>query len=218
MAYDELYKDGLLKIYGPVKGTIEERMASFRSIWDGKDEESAFRELIFCLLTPQSKALTCWGAVEDLTCDDGLLSSNYNEVLGAVSNVRFKYKKAHYIIGARELVRKDDGTNVLGMLSKLDGPIEAREWLVRNVKGLGYKEASHFLRNIGFGEDLAILDRHILKNLKAAGVIDEVPAHLNRTNYLRIEGLMRAYAAHTGIPMPHLDLLLWYKEAGSVFK
>ncbi|GAJ17855.1 unnamed protein product, partial [marine sediment metagenome] len=28
--------------------------------------------------------------------------------------------------------------------------IKLREWVVKNFKGLGYKEASHFLRNIGY--------------------------------------------------------------------
>jgi len=40
------------------------------------------------------------------------------------------------------------------------------EWLVKNLTGLGYKEAGHFLRNIGSGK-IAILDRHILRNLHA---------------------------------------------------
>ena len=94
----------------------------------------------------------------------------------------------------------------------------AREWLVENVKGLGYKEASHFLRNIGLGENLAILDRHILKNLALLGVIKEVPTSLTKRIYLEIERKMIAFSKEANIPMGHLDLLLWYKEAGEVFK
>ena len=84
--------------------------------------------------------------------------------------------------------------------------------------GLGYKEASHFLRNIGLGEDLAILDRHILKNLVLLGVIDEVPSSLSRKTYLDIERRMTEFSKRLGINMGQLDLLLWYKEAGEVFK
>ena len=94
----------------------------------------------------------------------------------------------------------------------------AREWLVENVKGLGYKEASHFLRNIGLGEDLAILDRHILKNLVLLGVIAKVPGSPTKRIYLEIEKEMAAFSEKAGIPMRELDLLLWYKEAGEVFK
>ena len=89
---------------------------------------------------------------------------------------------------------------------------------MKNIKGLGYKEASHFLRNIGRGEDLAILDRHILKNLALLGVIDEVPSSPTKRLYLEIEEKMAAFSRQTNIPMGHLDLLLWYKEAGEVFK
>ena len=103
-------------------------------------------------------------------------------------------------------------------LSGFADPAEAREWLVANIKGMGYKEASHFLRNIGLGENLAILDRHILKNLVLLGVINEAPASLSKRIYLEIEGKMAAFSQETKIPMGHLDLLLWYKEAGEVFK
>src|SRR5256885_1237436 len=68
---------------------------------------------------------------------------------------------------------------------------ELREFLVDNVKGLGMKEASHFMRNIGIGKDLAILDRHILKNLKLYGVVDEIPNSLTQKKYLDIESKLK---------------------------
>ncbi|MDM7912425.1 MAG: DNA lyase, partial [Methanotrichaceae archaeon] len=82
----------------------------------------------------------------------------------------------------------------------------------------GYKEASHFLRNIGLGGDLAILDRHILKNLALLGVIDGIPASPSKKMYLEIESKMIEFSRKAKIPMSHLDLLLWYKEAGEIFK
>ena len=93
-----------------------------------------------------------------------------------------------------------------------------REWLVENVRGMSYKEASHFLRNIGQGEKLTILDRHILKNLKALNVIDKVPKSLSKKKYLEIEEKMMDFADRIKIPLDHLDLLLWYKETGEIFK
>ena len=88
----------------------------------------------------------------------------------------------------------------------------------QNVKGMGMKEASHFLRNIGFGGELAILDRHILKNLVAVGVIPEIPKSLSPKKYLAIESAMLEFSRSMGIPMDHLDIVLWYKEAGAIFK
>ena len=90
--------------------------------------------------------------------------------------------------------------------------------MVKSIKGIGYKEASHFLRNIGLGEDLAILDRHILKNLKLLGVIEKIPKSLSRKKYFEIEGKMYEFAKEIQIPIGCLDLLLWYKQTGEIFK
>ena len=83
---------------------------------------------------------------------------------------------------------------------------------------MGYKEASHFLRNIGFADYLAILDRHILKNLKIFGIIEEIPKSLSKKKYLEIEEKMRNLANEVNIPLSHLDLLFWSKETGEIFK
>ncbi len=76
--------------------------------------------------------------------------------------------------------------------------------VVANVLGLGYKEASHFLRTLGLGEDLAILDRHILKNLALLGVIDKVPESPTKRRYFEIERQMTAFSSQAGIPMGSL--------------
>ena len=96
--------------------------------------------------------------------------------------------------------------------------IGTREWLAKNVKGLGFKEASHFLRNIGFGQDVAILDRHILNNLKRLGVIDIIPKSLTPKRYSEIEERMAKFSKAMGIPLEELDLLFWSEETGHVFK
>ncbi len=90
--------------------------------------------------------------------------------------------------------------------------------LVRNIKGFGYKEASHFLRNIGMGKDIAILDRHILKNLKRYGAIKKIPSHMSTRQYLDIEDKARRFARKIRIPLDELDLLFWSRETGEIFK
>ena len=85
-------------------------------------------------------------------------------------------------------------------------------------KGIGYKEAGHFLRNIGFNQDLAILDRHILRNLKKLDVIDSFPESLTKRQYLTIEVKMMEFSEAIRIPMSHLDFVLWYKETGEILK
>ncbi len=83
---------------------------------------------------------------------------------------------------------------------------------------MSFKEASHFLRNVGFGDDLAILDRHILRNMEKLGVIKEIPKTITPKKYKEMEVKLRKYTKKVGIPMDHMDLLLWYKEAGEIFK
>lgn len=95
---------------------------------------------------------------------------------------------------------------------------DKREWIVKNIKGMSCKEAGHFLRNVGFGDKIAILDRHILRNLQRLEVIEEIPKTLTPRIYLEIEEKLKDYCNEVGIPMDEMDLLLWYLEAGEIFK
>lgn len=205
----------LWRIYTPVKPKIESRLKEFSSIWETASDQELFRELAFCLLTPQSKARTCWRAVERLERKCMLSEAGHEKISEELVGVRFNKRKGEYICLARDLF---SSRSLRDTLAGYDDQMRARQWLVENVKGMGYKEASHFLRNIGRGESLAILDRHILKNLVLLGVISEVPATLTKKMYLDIEKKMIAFSRDAKIPMGHLDLLLWYKEAGEVFK
>jgi N-glycosylase/DNA lyase len=206
------------KIWNEVGDQIKKRIEEFESMWVQASEEELFTELAFCLLTPQSKATVCWRAIENLR-DTGILwFGNSKDIEKYLIGVRFKYTKAENIVRAREFFKKEGKISIRDVLSQFNTPLEIRDFLVRNIRGMGYKEASHFLRNVGLGRDLAILDRHILKNLKALGVIEDIPKGLTRKRYLEIEERMRLFAEKIGIRMDYLDLILWYKETGRVFK
>ena len=110
---------------------------------------------------------------------------------------------------------KLDSKNIL---KEIGDVYEKRDWILKNVKGMGLKEAAHVLRNLGYGRYLAILDRHVLKNLKELGVIDEIPKSLTKNKYFEIEKLMIAYSEKVNIPMDALDLVFWSQQAGEVFK
>jgi N-glycosylase/DNA lyase len=204
--------------YDAIKEELINRLSEFREIWDSKEEIRAIHELLFCILTPQSKAQVCWGAIEDMTCGNILLSGDYDQVLQAIGMVRFKYRKTGYLIEARDRFHNNGEIELLSFIEGFSDPHETRRWFVKNIKGLGYKESSHFLRNIGLGDDLAILDRHILRTLVKANVIGEIPSSLNDKRYLEIEELMRRFAADIHIPLAHLDIVIWYIATGSIFK
>ena len=103
------------------------------------------------------------------------------------------------------------------MLDRGLDPQEERLWLVHNVKGLGWKESSHFLRNIG-RKNLAILDRHILRNLTRHRVLRAFPRTLTPRHYAKIEQQFLSFAARLGITIDELDLLFWSRETGEILK
>jgi N-glycosylase/DNA lyase len=208
----------LKKIYRIKKKEIISRLKEFKNLWLTGNDEEIFTELTFCLLTPQSKAQSCWEAILNLKKKDLLVKGDVENIKHFIRCIRFKNKKAEYILKARELFMNDNRFSIKSFIRKFEDIYECREWFVQHIKGIGYKEASHFLRNIGFGEKLAILDRHILKNLKQLGVIKDIPQSMSRLKYLEIEKNMKNFAKKIDIPLSHLDLLFWSKETGEIFK
>ena len=207
----------LLSLYREIKAVIRARFDDFHRFRSEGTEDELFRELVFCLLTPQSGARRCGTALQ-LLCDRGLLfDGRKEEVSSAINTVRFKNTKAENILRARELFR-GDGPGLRVFLTKTNNPAETRARLVSGVRGMGYKEAGHFMRNTGFGDDLAILDRHILRSLAALGVIDAVPPSLPPRLYLNIERKMKVFSLSLGIPIPPLDFVLWYRRTGDIYK
>jgi len=207
----------LQALYQERKEAIQKRLAEFRQVMQWKDEE-VFAELCFCLLTPQSSAKVCWEAVTALKERTLLLKGRPSELEPLLKSVRFSDSKAKYIVEARDMFSDDGKLQLKSRISSFYNPFELREWFVENVKGLGYKEASHFLRNIGLGEGFAILDRHILRNLNRLGVIPEIPPTITKKRYLEIEEKLRRFATEIGIPIADLDLLFWSRETGWIFK
>jgi len=214
---EELLRD-ISKIYSSIKKEIEDRLNEFTIVWEKGTEENLFSELAFCLLTPQSKAKMCWESICTLIEKNYLIDGSEEEILDCLYGVRFKYKKSKYLIEVREVFNASGKISIRREIDRFNSPLEAREWLVKNVKGMGYKEASHFLRNIGKGQDLAILDRHILKNLKLLNVIEKIPDSIPPKKYLELEQTMREFSKEIGIPLDHLDIVLWYKETKEIFK
>ena len=208
----------IIKTYDAIKSDIEARLSEFGQVWESGSERDIFLELVFCLLTPQSKARSCFRALCDITESGMVFSGAAPELADRIRNVRFRNNKSRYIVEAREMFTEDGRFVIKMRIAEREEVHALRDWLVENVKGMGYKEASHFLRNIGKGRDLAILDRHIMKNLVQLGVIDGIPGSLTPTRYREIEERMRSFSKRVGIPMDHLDLLLWYREAGEIFK
>jgi len=207
----------LLQIYSQRKDEIKKRLQEFKEILEDTNER-IFAELAFCLCTPLSKATVCWRAIESLNKNNLLFIGTENQIQPFLNAIFRNKDKARYIIEARKFFTENSKIQIKNNLKMLSNNIERREWLVKNINGFGMKEASHFLRNIGMSNDLAILDSHILKNLYEYGIIDKPIKNPSPKKYLEIENKMKKFSENVGIPFDELDLLLWSKETGMVFK
>lgn len=192
------------------KSAIRNRLDEFSRV----SPDEYYYELAYCLMTPQSSAVNAAKAVEALKAA-AFLTSDLDASTILVQKrhyIRFHNTKARHLCEA-----KRHFAEIAARLSTPSAGSEIREWLVYNVKGLGWKEASHFLRNIGY-RNLAILDRHILKNLAHHNVLKTIPRTLTQRKYLAIENRFIVFAERVGIPMDELDLLFWSKETGEILK
>jgi len=192
----------------PISKTVNKRLKEFKELAK-KGNDDWFCELCFCILTANSKASTALSIQEELGAN-GFLRKPQDSLCNCIKGKkhRFHNNKAKYIIEARKHKK------IKEILKKEKEP---REWLVENIKGLGWKESSHFLRNVGYF-DYAILDRHIIKSLHEQGYIKQIPKSLSKKIYLVIEKQFRDIACELRMTSAELDLYMWYIKTGQVLK
>ena len=192
-----------------ISSKVKERINDFKKI-DNKSNEELFKEMCFCLLTANFNAEKSIKIQDEI--GECFLKDSKEELSKKLKHYghRFPNTRAEYI------------TQSQSCINKLDKIVEThdkkflRDWIVNNIKGLGYKEASHFLRNVGF-DDYAIIDFHIIDVLVDHQLIKK-PKYLSKKNYLEIEKLLRKIAKKTDLTLAELDLYLWYMETGKVLK
>ena len=194
----------------PIRRIVEKRISEFRELGRGESKE-IFKELCFCILCANysaERAIKIQKRMDDdfiiLSCEE--LAEKLRE-----AGHRFPNSRARYIVSARKY-----HDSIKEIIESFDDPYRLRRWLVKNILGIGLKEASHFLRNIGF-TDFAIIDFHILNLLDKYGVAEK-PKTLTESRYLRIEEKLREISRYVGLNMAELDLYLWFMETGKILK
>lgn len=197
---------------GEIGEIVDRRVSEFLE-FNSKSDKEWFSELCFCILTANSSAEL--GIKIQSSVGEGFLTLPRNRLEEELRKAghRFWRKRAEFIINARKYANIKE---IVLERIEVGGVFGAREWLVRNVKGLGYKEASHFLRNVGY-LDVAILDRHILALMAQHGMI-EVPRTMTRRRYLEIEQKFLELSEMAGMKPGVLDLYMWYMKTGRVLK
>lgn len=187
----------------------------FRPYCEIEFESSIASELVFCISAANSSAISALKLQQKIYEKDVDLK-NENRIIELMKEcgVRFYRRKAKYVVCALE--RLDEMEEVI----RTHDPVLAREWLVLNVKGVGYKEASHFLRNTG-KLDVAIIDRHILRWMEKENYIPSFikPVNLSRRrDYLLLEKLLAGIAHERNMYVGELDLLIWWYATKKVLK
>ncbi len=195
-----------------VREVVRSRIREFEEIGRG-DWRVWARELAFCILAANFKAVDAFRMADSLWRSGALFDASESELsrlLGEMGH-RFPRSRAGYIVASRPLLR------TLREVVPRMGSRDAREWLRRNVRGLGMKESSHFLRNTG-RKDVAIIDRHILRVMVDYRLIEEPPRSLTRARYLELEESLRGVAGEASLTLAELDLYMWYMKTGFVFR
>lgn len=204
--------------YEPCSWFFNDRKMELKEV-DVGDDERLFEELCFCILTANTSAEMGMKSIDALR---GLLVNGTKEEMTAKLEkiYRFKNLRPVYIVHTREYLQNELDFKLKEKIESFRNDFDGlRDFFAFNkgIKGLGYKEASHFLRNIGV-KGYAILDKHILSSLLEFRVINEIKLPMKREEYREIEKKMRIFSNEIEIPFDELDLLLWSRKTGKVLK
>jgi len=207
----------LLTYYQEKQSAIQARLHEFLLLRTTASNELLFEELVFCLFTAGASARMGLNSVERVR---KILPSGTLEQLSSslTGTHRYPNARAKYIVEARSFLQQDCDFHLRQKLDSFGDNAELRrDYLVANIKGIGYKESSHYLRNIGY-RGYAILDKHILNCLFEMGVVASPNPPTTKKKYIATEELMRNFAEEIRIDFDELDLLLWSSKTGEILK
>lgn len=209
----------LQKRYREKRPAIRARLAEFAALRREADDALLFEELVYCIFTAGASARMGLNSVERVR--PHLLRGSHEKLENALVGAhRYPRARAGYIVSTRDYLQQQCGLRMRELLDSFGRQAEARRDFFaanRGIRGIGYKEASHFLRNIGY-RGYAILDKHILRTLHECGVLESPAPPATKKKYLATEERMRKFAEELRIDFDELDLLLWSGKTGEILK
>lgn len=206
--------EALKTYHASIRSSVLRRLDEFRQIWE-RGDEAVFEELVFCILTAGASALMGIKGVDAIR--PILWTGTAEELAQRMSFHLYPMARARYIISVREFVQNELNGHICDWIVSFPDREKRRDACVQHFLGIGYKEASHFLRNIGF-RGYVILDKHILRSLHAFGIIDSEKSPPTRKRYLETEKRYLAFAKSVNIDPDELDLTLWASRTGMIVK
>ena len=194
---------------------------------DKLNEETLWEELICCILSSQVSYEVAQAATFELV-KSGLIGltpnfSNFRKFEEDVRallqkplrvrdrNIRYRFPnvRAQQIVQVHKTVSKLGGS-LSKIVYEVKQPQELRDYLIEILPGIGPKQASMFLRNIGISYDLAILDRHVLNYMHATNIVTNAGARsFGKREYLSTEMKLLKYAEELGYPVGCVDWAIW---------
>jgi len=199
---------------------IKKRLGEFQEVWHHGSDARLWEELVYCIFTAGASArmgLNAIDAVRSLLLDGE--PEEMTQVLRETGAHRFPVARPRYIVTTRNYFRANFGMALRERLRSFSDPFERRDWLAqeKQIKGLGYKESSHFLRNVGV-KGHAILDKHVMHCLTEMNIVDMARPPANRKKYLEVEQEFRRFAKQIKVDFDELDLVLWAIKTGEILK
>ena len=199
---------------------IKKRLGEFQEVWRHGSDARLWEELVYCIFTAGASArmgLNAIDAVRSLLLDGE--PEEMTQVLREAGAHRFPVARPRYIVTTRNYFRVNFGMALRERLRSFSDPFERRDWLAqeKQIKGLGYKESSHFLRNVGI-KGHAILDKHVMRCLAEMNIVDTARPPANRRKYLEVEQEFQRFAKRIKVDFDELDLVLWSMKTGEILK
>lgn len=198
--------------YHEVKPIVKKRLKEFER-FRKKGTKEIFEEMTYCVFAANSSATMATIALDLLK--PILWSGTLKDYQKAVhKKVRFYNIRSKYLHHNRQIIeQKKDFKEYLDSLNNK----ERREFIKENFKGFGMKEASHFLRNIGY-KGYTIIDKHVLNMMHEMNVLKTNKPPKNPEEYYKIENKIIKFAKEEDYDIDELDLALWSFKAGKVMR
>ncbi len=217
----------LRQVYEVKRELIQQRLEQLRKGWE-KSDEGVFAELCYGILLARADAAKTLPLVAELEQNRLLFEGSSEQIQEYLRQHHYALRnKSKYIIDCRSKLTDEGVLRIKSILeTKFKTPSgwnirDAREYLVSQLSGVGWKVASQFLRNVGIGLDsgLALLDTHIQSELRKFNYITRIYRQaLRKARYLEYELRMQEMAKESVIPVDDLDLLIWSNKTGLIIK
>lgn len=194
--------------------------------WSRMTEDDLWRELVACILGSRVRFEVAHSALEWMEkrrlfreCRRSSRFQQYEQdVMEALSERGSPGKPSRYpffrvrssqIRQAAERLY-ETGDTLRSILEGSRDIRDARRRLALEVSGLGPKQASLFLRNIGYAAHVAVLDIHVLTYMNWVGLTETLIRSVSTVR--KYEALEDAFVEHAysfGYTPDHFDLAVW---------